>query len=147
MHERRAARGGHGRPSDRDADHDHGRRGLLVLFGGAAWRKSFDYYHSLLARSLANNTQNCELTYSTSNHQLLILHHLYVQCFVFVGSRKPGGELFPHHHPSFDIDEDSLLVGPSFFVALVESLLGPEAALRSKDGGANGETVMELPKI
>lgn len=31
-------------------------------------------------------------------------------CMVFVGSRPPGGELFPHHHPSFDIDEKALLV-------------------------------------
>ena len=31
-------------------------------------------------------------------------------CMVFVGSRPPAGELFPHHHPSFDIDEKALLV-------------------------------------
>ena len=70
------------------------------------------------------------------------------QCMVFIGSRKPGGELFPHHHPSFNIDEDSLLVGPSFFVALIENLLGPESALLSGGSGeSNGEAVMELPKM
>ena len=63
-------------------------------------------------------------------------------CMVFVGSRPPGGELFPHHHPSFDIDERALLVGPSFLVALVEEILGPAAGK-----GESDDVTMEQPKI
>ena len=61
-------------------------------------------------------------------------------CMVFVGSRSPGGELFPHHHPSFDIDERTLLVGPSFFVALIERILGPEAPM-------DKDVALELPSL
>lgn len=45
-------------------------------------------------------------------------------CFVFVGSRPPGTTIKPHHHPSFDIDEEALPVGAAFYVRLVEDLLG-----------------------
>jgi amidohydrolase len=44
-------------------------------------------------------------------------------CFVFVGSRKAGGPLRPHHHPSFDIDEAALAIGVSFWLELVEGAL------------------------
>jgi len=85
-------------------------------------------------------------------------------CMVFVGSRPPGGELYPHHHPAFDvsivelwfvvalaqktlslvdlqIDERALLLGPSFLVELIEQILGPEA------GQGGDDVTMELPKI
>ena len=61
-------------------------------------------------------------------------------CMVFVGSRSPGGELFPHHHPSFDIDERALLVGPSFFLALIERILGREAPV-------DKDVALELPSL
>src|SRR5207244_1606766 len=32
-------------------------------------------------------------------------------CYFFIGSGKSDGSSFPHHHPGFDIDEDSLVVG------------------------------------
>jgi amidohydrolase len=32
-------------------------------------------------------------------------------CFAFVGSSPPGGRASPHHSPTFDIDEESLVVG------------------------------------
>lgn len=32
-------------------------------------------------------------------------------CYFFVGSAPSNGPVFPHHHPSFDIDEQSLAVG------------------------------------
>ena len=47
-------------------------------------------------------------------------------CFVFVGSRAPGTEIKPHHHPSFDIDEEALMIGTSFFVQLIRDLLGED---------------------
>ena len=32
-------------------------------------------------------------------------------CFAFVGSATPGGAASPHHSPTFDIDEESLVIG------------------------------------
>ncbi len=32
-------------------------------------------------------------------------------CYFFVGSGRPDGKSFPHHHPGFDIEEESLVVG------------------------------------
>jgi metal-dependent amidase/aminoacylase/carboxypeptidase family protein len=57
-------------------------------------------------------------------------------CFFFLGSapRRGGGEgrgggeeeeaVVPHHVPTFDFDEDALLVGASIWVQLVEEILG-----------------------
>ena len=32
-------------------------------------------------------------------------------CFAFVGSAPRGGTAAPHHSPTFDIDEESLVIG------------------------------------
>ena len=42
--------------------------------------------------------------------------------FFFIGAAKPG-ESRPHHKSVFDFDEDSMLVGASLFVQLVEDAL------------------------
>jgi amidohydrolase len=45
-------------------------------------------------------------------------------CFVFVGSANPSRGLDqPHHSPSFDFDEDALLVGCEFLVQAAEEAL------------------------
>eukprot|EP00746_Dinoflagellata_sp_MGD_P144674 gnl/MRDRNA2_/MRDRNA2_77385_c0_seq1.p1 gnl/MRDRNA2_/MRDRNA2_77385_c0~~gnl/MRDRNA2_/MRDRNA2_77385_c0_seq1.p1 ORF type:complete len:190 (+),score=41.17 gnl/MRDRNA2_/MRDRNA2_77385_c0_seq1:39-572(+) len=44
-------------------------------------------------------------------------------CFVFVGATAPDAEAKPHHHPSFDFDEDALTIGASLWVKLAEELL------------------------
>ncbi|HEY7513718.1 MAG TPA: M20/M25/M40 family metallo-hydrolase, partial [Vicinamibacteria bacterium] len=45
-------------------------------------------------------------------------------CFVFVGSANPARGLdHPHHSPSFDFDEDALLVGSEFLVQAAEEAL------------------------
>lgn len=44
-------------------------------------------------------------------------------CFVFVGATAPGADPTPHHHPSFDLDEESLVIGASLWVRLIELLL------------------------
>ncbi len=45
-------------------------------------------------------------------------------CFVFVGSANPARGLDqPHHSPSFDFDEDALLVGCEFLVQAAEEAL------------------------
>ena len=52
--------------------------------------------------------------------------------FFFVGASPEGRAVgtVPHHKPDFDIHEDSLLVGASVFVQLVEDLLGARDASR-----------------
>jgi amidohydrolase len=46
-------------------------------------------------------------------------------CFVFVGSANPARGLDqPHHSPRFDFDEDALVVGTRFLVAVAEEALG-----------------------
>lgn len=41
--------------------------------------------------------------------------------FVFIGARNAEiGAVFPHHHPRFAIDEDSLAIGARFFLSAVE---------------------------
>jgi amidohydrolase len=32
-------------------------------------------------------------------------------CYFFVGSGRTDGKSFPHHHPGFDIEEESLVIG------------------------------------
>eukprot|EP00933_Yihiella_yeosuensis_P004944 TRINITY_DN109356_c0_g1_i1.p1 TRINITY_DN109356_c0_g1~~TRINITY_DN109356_c0_g1_i1.p1 ORF type:complete len:450 (+),score=90.07 TRINITY_DN109356_c0_g1_i1:42-1352(+) len=45
-------------------------------------------------------------------------------CFVFVGATRHGEEVMPHHHPSFDFDEEALEIGASLWVRLTEVILG-----------------------
>jgi len=47
-------------------------------------------------------------------------------CFFFVGAAPKTESVGnrPHHNPTFTVDEDSMLVGASVFVQLVENLLG-----------------------
>ncbi|UOY94502.1 M20 family metallopeptidase [Ectobacillus sp. JY-23] len=45
-------------------------------------------------------------------------------CFFFIGARNERkGIVYPHHHPRFTIDEDSLLMGTSLFVQAAFDLL------------------------
>ncbi|MFC5774467.1 M20 family metallopeptidase [Ectobacillus antri] len=45
-------------------------------------------------------------------------------CFFFIGARnETKGIVYPHHHPRFTIDEDSLLMGTSLFVQAAFDLL------------------------
>ena len=46
-------------------------------------------------------------------------------CFFFVGSSPSNKKLrsVPHHCSHFDIDENSLLIGSSIFVQLIEDQL------------------------
>ena len=57
-------------------------------------------------------------------------------CFVFVGATAEGGESKPHHHPSFDIDEDALVIGASLFVRLIDQILAFDS--EGKFGGGLG---------
>ena len=45
-------------------------------------------------------------------------------CFIFVGATAEVAEPTPHHHPSFDIDEESLAIGATLWLRLVEEVLG-----------------------
>ena len=45
-------------------------------------------------------------------------------CFIFVGATAEGAEPTPHRHPSFDIDEESLAIGATLWLQVVEEVLG-----------------------
>lgn len=53
-------------------------------------------------------------------------------CFVFVGATPLDAEAKQHHHPSFDFDEESLVIGASLWVRLVEVVLTEEHACKRK---------------
>ena len=40
-------------------------------------------------------------------------------CFAFVGSAPPGKKASPHHSPTFDIDEESLVIGTELVTGTV----------------------------
>lgn len=45
-------------------------------------------------------------------------------CFVIVGAKnEEKGIVYPHHHPRFDIDEDSLNIGLEYFVNLISKIV------------------------
>lgn len=44
-------------------------------------------------------------------------------CFFFVGSATSAEQTYPHHKPTFDIDERALDVGASILLSVVEELL------------------------
>jgi len=45
-------------------------------------------------------------------------------CFIFVGATAAGAQATPHHHPSFNIDEDALAIGATLWLQLVATILG-----------------------
>ncbi|MGP6139853.1 MULTISPECIES: M20 family metallopeptidase [unclassified Jeotgalibaca] len=44
--------------------------------------------------------------------------------FFYVGAMPANGEWFPHHHPKFDINEDSLLLSAKAMAAVVDKFCG-----------------------
>lgn len=55
----------------------------------------------------------------------LVLQHI-PGCYFFVGGRAQASQaVWPHHHPSFNIDESALTLGARAMVAAVEELLHP----------------------
>jgi len=49
---------------------------------------------------------------TTASEDFAFIARAVPSCFLFVGSaRDDGAPVYPHHHPSFDIDERSLAVG------------------------------------
>ena len=49
-------------------------------------------------------------------------------CFAFVGSAPRNGKPSPHHSPTFDIDEESLVVGTELLTRLAIAFLTPGAS-------------------
>jgi amidohydrolase len=47
--------------------------------------------------------------------------------FAFVGSAPPGGKGSPHHSPTFDIDEESLVIGAELVTKTVVKYLEQSA--------------------
>ena len=55
---------------------------------------------------------------------MAFIHQKVPGCFVFVGSGYTDGrEVFPHHHPSFDIDEGSLPIGTAVLASAALAVL------------------------
>lgn len=42
-------------------------------------------------------------------------------CFFYVGAMPASGEVYPHHHPKFDINEESLIISAKAMAAVVTS--------------------------
>jgi amidohydrolase len=54
----------------------------------------------------------------------MVLEHI-PGCYFFVGGRNEKiGAIYPHHHPKFNIDEESLFIGTKAMVSAVYELLG-----------------------
>lgn len=53
--------------------------------------------------------------------------------FYFLGAGKPGAEVFPHHHPRFDIDEDILETGVELHVRTALQYLGQPPGKKVKE--------------
>ncbi|HWC75527.1 MAG TPA: M20 family metallopeptidase [Gemmatimonadales bacterium] len=49
-------------------------------------------------------------------------------CFAFVGSAPAGGKASPHHSPTFDIDEESLVIGAELLTRTAIAFLNPGLA-------------------
>lgn len=47
--------------------------------------------------------------------------------FFYVGAAPKDGEAYPHHHPKFDIDEDSLIISAKAMGAIVVDYLFDES--------------------
>ncbi len=47
-------------------------------------------------------------------------------CFAFVGSAPKGGRVSPHHSPTFDIDEESLVIGAELLSRVAVAYLGSD---------------------
>lgn len=45
-------------------------------------------------------------------------------CFFYVGAAPESGEAYPHHHPKFDINENSLIISAKAMAAVVASYCG-----------------------
>lgn len=45
-------------------------------------------------------------------------------CFFYVGARPNDGPWYPHHHPKFDINEDSLIISAKAMAAVVADFCG-----------------------
>jgi amidohydrolase len=45
-------------------------------------------------------------------------------CFAFVGSAPRTGQASPHHSPTFDIDEESLVIGTELLTKTAVAYLG-----------------------
>ncbi|MFC5466138.1 M20 family metallopeptidase [Lederbergia graminis] len=45
-------------------------------------------------------------------------------CFFYVGAAPESGEAYPHHHPKFDINENSLIISAKAMAAAVASYCG-----------------------
>jgi amidohydrolase len=61
---------------------------------------------------------------TTAGEDFAFIARAVPSCFLFIGSgRDDGTPTYPHHHPSFDIDERSLDIGVAVLVRATRELL------------------------
>ena len=60
---------------------------------------------------------------TTASEDFAFIAQRVPSCFLFIGSaRDDGAPVYPHHHPSFDIDERSLVIGVRVLVRMAGML-------------------------
>ena len=72
---------------------------------------------------------------TTASEDFAFIAQQVPSCFLFIGSaRDDGAPVFPHHHPSFDIDERSLAIGVRVLVRMTGML--PRVLDQPRGGGS-----------
>ncbi|MCL2579972.1 MAG: amidohydrolase [Oscillospiraceae bacterium] len=78
------------------------------------------------AAGAALGGENITSYYCMGGEDFAEFSHRVPSCFFFVGTGNPEkGTDTPHHHPKFDIDEDSLTHGVEIFLRIVAAKLTP----------------------
>ncbi len=73
---------------------------------------------------------------TTASEDFAFIAQRVPSCFLFIGSaRDDGAPVFPHHHPSFDIDERSLAIG----VRVLVRMTGLLPRFRDQPRGGGGQ--------
>lgn len=77
-----------------------------------------------VARDVVGEAQVIDDFRTTAGEDFAFIARAVPSCFLFIGSgRDDGTPTYPHHHPSFDIDERSLDIGVAMLVRACRELL------------------------
>ena len=128
----------------RDVVHERIRAivaGVAAAYGGAAEGDIEPFVPALVndaeltgivaqaARDVVGPAAIREELRTMGGEDMAFIHQAVPGCFVFVGSGYTDGrEVFPHHHPSFDIDERSLPIGTAVLASAALAVLAATAS-------------------
>jgi len=80
-----------------------------------------------VATEVAEGGENISSVISMAGEDFSEFASRVPSCFYFVGAgNQEKGITYPHHHPKFDIDEDSLAVGVEMQLRCVRRFFGTE---------------------